>query len=527
MVGAGAGRGKGLRQCRSIGGTGREELQADGRHVVQVQQARHHRHRRGRPGCAGCRRSCRRPADGQARTGGQGRRGGVNRYESCQSAFQSLICSRVWVGPEGGGGGHLQGPADGVGVGGDAQQAGGNGQGEGVGNDRLLAGPQDQVTRPQRQGHRDEAAGGVARSTSRLRAGPSPAGRPARTAAAGRGPLRPAGARRLPSGRTNGAAPTAHSARRLGVDAKAGVPRDVADRAALGFQSAGRARRIGVDDGLADNPGIAGPELNGAQPTVAGQGEGQDETPIGTGRFPRQHVGPGHGDDLVRRAEPPSIRKLRRRWERQRRSPSGAPAFAHCRNRAICGSVGRGRGRRGRKRLRQPGGHEAAGRHLGDLAGALAGIGVRQQGERGGAAGMVTFRAGMIQDRRDILRPGHGGVGADGGAAAARQRRQRSGWRRERKAHEHGRHVAGDVAADGLRACDGERADRREWRPGRGAGLERRRGRATCRSRRSGRRSVPHTAGGSAGPRTTASGVTVAPVRRTSACAVSRRAKAA
>ena len=201
--------------------------------------------------------------------------------------------------------------------------------------------------------------------------------------------------------------PAAESARgQEAGGAEAGV-------AGAGIAFAGGARGVLEDDDVVDHFGVAGADIDGADPVVGGGGRGDDEALIEVGAVGGDVEGGGHDGFEIGLAERPALGDFGGRRSLARVAfgrAGGGPTGEQ-------GDLGGGEphlvleARRGG----QPRRHVALGGDGGDQAGAFGGSGVGDEGEGRDAAVAVAGDAARVEERRDVVGEGGRGGGEEEG----------------------------------------------------------------------------------------------------------------
>ena len=181
--------------------------------------------------------------------------------------------------------------------------------------------------------------------------------------------------------------------------------------AGAGIALAGGAGGVLEDDDVVDDFGVAGADIDGADPVIFGGGGGDDEALVEVGAVGGDGEGGGHGGFEIGRAERPAVGDFGRRRRLARIAfgrAGGGPTGEE-------GDLGGGESHL-MLEVRfggQPGGHVALGGDGGDEFGAFGGSGVGDEGEGSDSAVAMAGDAARIEDGRDVVREGGRGGGGE------------------------------------------------------------------------------------------------------------------
>ena len=152
--------------------------------------------------------------------------------------------------------------------------------------------------------------------------------------------------------------------------------------------------------------GIPGPELEAADEARARGGNRQREDAEDVGTFRRQRVGVGKRDDEIGLSQLPSFGPGPRRRQLARIAFRRSLLHPSAQHRDLAIAQRMLIDKRPVRGVRFPRRHQAAPGYRRNLRRALFGVGVGEQAERRGAAGVMTDTTAIDEQRRDILTVG-------------------------------------------------------------------------------------------------------------------------
>ena len=180
-----------------------------------------------------------------------------------------------------------------------------------------------------------------------------------------------------------------------------------------GIAFTGGASGVLEDDDVVDHFGVAGADVDGADPVVGGSGRGDDEALIEVGAVRGDGEGGGHDGFEIRLAERPALGNFGRRrsfariaFGRAGGGPTGEQGDLGGGELHLVLEAGRGG---------QPRRHVALGGDGGDQAGALGGSGVGDEREGRDAAVAVAGDAARVEEWRNVVGEGGRGGGEEEG----------------------------------------------------------------------------------------------------------------